>query len=193
MRKIISIAMLVSAALMLQGCVAAVIGLGAGTAKVATDPRTAGTQVDDTTLDSRISMKLKDEAEAEFFKDSRILASSYNGNVLLIGQATSQNVIDRAAAITQNVDGVNKLYNQIRLGDKANALTVADDSWITTKVKAALVANKETKARDIKVITEDGEVFLLGIVTPAEGKLAADIASKVSGVKLVTTIFTYTE
>ncbi|WP_392560662.1 division/outer membrane stress-associated lipid-binding lipoprotein [Orbus mooreae] len=191
MKKIVLIAAIISSSVMLQGCVAAVVGMGAGATKVATDPRTTGTQVDDTTLDSKIGIKLKDEGD--YFKGSRVVASSYNGNVLLTGQAASQAVIDKAVSIVESVDGVKKLYNQMRISDTVGALTITDDAWITTKVKSALVANKDTKARDIKVITENGEVFLLGIVTPTDGRLAADIASKVSGVRLVTTIFTYSE
>lgn len=193
MKKIALITILISGTMMLQGCVAAFVGVGAGAAKVATDPRTTGVQVDDTTLDSKISMKLKDESQGDYLKGSRVVVSSYNGRVLLTGQAKSQAVIDKTIAITQGVEGVDKIYNQIRVGDVVNALTLTDDAWITTKIKSALVANKDTKARDIKVITEDGEVFLFGILTPEEGKLSADVASKVSGVKKVTTIFTYTE
>lgn len=191
MKKFAVIAMLISSTLMLQGCVAAVVGLGAGTAKVATDPRTTGTQVDDTTLDSKVGMKIKDERD--FFSGSRIVPSAYDGNVLLLGQAKSQVVINRAVELAQSVEGVKKVYNQIRIGDMVSAGTMATDTWITTKVKSSLIANKETKARDIKVITEDGEVFLIGIVSREEGRLASEIASKVSGVKLVTTIFTYSD
>lgn len=191
MKKIALIAILISSSLILNGCIAAVVGVGAGTAKVATDPRTMGTQVDDTTLDSRISMKFKNESD--YFSGSRIVASAYNGSVLLIGQAKSQSIINRAVELTASVEGVNKVYNQIRIGSIVSAATMADDAWITTKVKSSLIADKQTKARDIKVITEDGQVFLIGIVSTSDGRLAADIASKVSGVKLVTTIFTYSD
>ncbi|WP_392561509.1 division/outer membrane stress-associated lipid-binding lipoprotein [Orbus sturtevantii] len=189
MKKVVLIAMVITGSLILQGCVAAFLGAGAGVAKVATDPRTTGTQVDDTTLDSRISVRLKDESD--YFKGSRIVASAYDGNVLLIGQAKSQAVIDRAFELVQSVDGVKKIYNKIQVGKIISAGAMTDDAWITTKVKSSLIANKQTKARDIKVITEDGQVFLIGMVTAEDGRLAADIASKVSGVKLVTTIFTY--
>lgn len=191
MKKIALVAILISSSLMLNGCIVAAVGIGAGTAKVATDPRTMGTQVDDTTLDSRISLKFKNESD--YFKGSRIVASAYNGSVLLIGQAKSQLVIDRAVELTSGVEGVNHVYNQIRIGSIVSAATMADDAWITTKVKSSLIADSQTKARDIKVITEDGQVFLIGIVSTNDGRLAADIASKISGVKLVTTIFTYSD
>lgn len=189
MKKIIMIIMLSLSAFALQGCVAAVIGVGAAsTAKIASDPRTTGHQVDDAALDSKIGIKLKEETD--FFKGSRIVPSAYNGDVLLIGQASAKQS-KRAVEIAKNVEGIGKIYNQVRHIERISALTMGNDSKITLMVKTALVGNKETKARNIKVITENSEVFLIGIVTRNEGKLAADIASKVSGVKLVTTIFTY--
>lgn len=189
MKRITLCVLVVTGILMLQGCVAAVIGAGAGVAKIASDPRTAGKQVDDTAIDSKISLKIKNESD--YFKGSRIVVSSYNGNVLLIGQASSQSVIDRVVELANGVDSVEKIYNQIRIGNIISAGTMTNDAWITTNIKTKLIANKNTKARDIKVITENGEVFLLGIVTRYEGYTAGDIASRVSGVKLVTKIFTY--
>ncbi|MCT6876439.1 division/outer membrane stress-associated lipid-binding lipoprotein [Frischella perrara] len=189
MKRITLCVLVVTGILMLQGCVAAVIGAGAGVAKIASDPRTAGKQVDDTAIDSKISLKIKNETD--YFKGSRIVVSSYNGNVLLIGQASSQSVIDRVVELANGVDSVEKIYNQIRIGNIISAGTMTNDAWITTNIKTKLIANKNTKARDIKVITENGEVFLLGIVTRDEGYTAGDIASRVSGVKLVTKIFTY--
>ena len=189
MKRITLCVLVVTGILMLQGCVAAVIGAGAGVAKIASDPRTAGKQVDDTAIDSKISLKIKNESD--YFKGSRIVVSSYNGNVLLIGQASSQSVIDRVVELANGVDSVEKIYNQIRIGNIISAGTMTNDAWITTNIKTKLIANKNTKARDIKVITENGEVFLLGIVTRDEGYTDGDIASRVSGVKLVTKIFTY--
>ncbi|OCG00450.1 division/outer membrane stress-associated lipid-binding lipoprotein [Gilliamella sp. wkB112] len=189
MKKIALAAMLMSSILMLQGCVAAVIGAGAGaTAKVATDPRTAGTQVDDTTLNSRISLHLKDNGTS--FIGSRISVSTYDGNALLVGQANSEQ-IEKAESLTREVDGVKKVFNQIRIGEPVGAGTITNDAWITTKVKSQLILDSQTKARNIKVVTEDREVFLIGIVTPEEGKIAANIASKVKGVKKVITLYTF--
>ncbi|MCO6556074.1 MAG: divisome-associated lipoprotein YraP [Gilliamella sp.] len=191
MKKVSLIVMLISCALSLQGCVAAVIGVGAGaTAKVATDPRTAGTQVDDTTLSSRMGMKIKNNGP--FFIGSRIVTSAYGGNILLTGQANNEQV-EKAESLAYQVEGVKKVYNQIRIGEPVGAGTITNDTWITTQVKSQLVLDAKTKARKIKVVTENGEVFLIGIVTSEEGKVAAEIASKVRGVKKVITLYTYTE
>ena len=188
MKKFILVTALVTSTLMLQGCVAAVIGVGAGaTAKVATDPRTTGTQVDDTTLNTRMNNKLSENGP--FFIGSRISSSTYNGNIILTGQANAEQ-IEKAERLAYDVVGVKKVYNQIRTGEPVGAGTIANDMWITTKVKSQLTLNSKTKARNIKVVTENGEVFLIGIVSSEEGQEAATVASKVAGVKKVVTLFT---
>ncbi|MDF7670973.1 division/outer membrane stress-associated lipid-binding lipoprotein [Orbaceae bacterium ESL0721] len=191
MKNFTFITFLIMGVLMLQGCVAAaIIGAGAGTtAKVATDPRTTGTQVDDNTLNSRVNSKLKEGDD--IFSGARIVATAYNGNILLTGQANSVQSA-KAESLVSEVDGVHKIYNQIRSGAPVGVGTITNDAWITTKVKSQLVTNTDTKARNIKVVTENSEVFLIGIVADEkEGKAAADVASRVAGVKRVVTAFTF--
>ena len=192
MKRVALIAMLITGALMLQGCItAAIIGAGAtATAKVATDPRTAGTQVDDTTLNSRMGMKLKNNGPQ--FIGARIVSSTYGGDIILTGQANSEQ-IEKAESLAYEIEGVKKVYNQIRVSQPVGSGTITNDSWITTKVKSQLILNAKTKARNIKVVTENSEVFLIGIVTSEEGKAAAQLASQVYGVKKVITLFTYSE
>ncbi|MFQ0991044.1 division/outer membrane stress-associated lipid-binding lipoprotein [Gilliamella apicola] len=192
MKRVALIAMLITGALMLQGCItAAIIGAGAtATAKVATDPRTAGTQVDDATLNSRMGMKLKNNGPQ--FIGARIVSSTYGGDIILTGQANSEQ-IEKAESLAYEVEGVKKVYNQIRVSQPVGSGTITNDSWITTKVKSQLILNAKTKARNIKVVTENSEVFLIGIVTSEEGKAAAQLASQVDGVKKVITLFTYSE
>ena len=192
MKRVALIAMLITGALMLQGCItAAIIGAGAtATAKVATDPRTAGTQVDDATLNSRMGMKLKNNGPQ--FIGARIVSSTYGGDIILTGQANSEQ-IEKAESLAYEIEGVKKVYNQIRISQPVGSGTITNDSWITTKVKSQLILNAKTKARNIKVVTENSEVFLIGIVTSEEGKAAAQLASQVDGVKKVITLFTYSE
>ncbi|EXU74251.1 division/outer membrane stress-associated lipid-binding lipoprotein [Erwinia papayae] len=175
-------------ALMLQGCVAAVIGSAAVATKTASDPRTVGTQVDDGTLELRVSNALSKDQQIK--TDAHIVATAYQGKVLLTGQAPDATLASRAKQITMGVDGATEVYNEIRTSDKASFGTASSDTWITTKVRSQLLASDQVKSSNVKVTTENGEVFLLGLVTDAEGKAAADIASRVSGVKHVTTAFT---
>jgi len=188
MMKLISATAIVLTALMLQGCVAAVIGSAAVATKTATDPRTVGTQVDDGTLELRVSNALAKDDQIK--KEAHIVATAYQGKVLLTGQAPSADVANRAKQIAVGVDGATEVYNEIRTSEKASFGTASSDTWITTKVRSNLLSSDQVKSSNVKVTTENGEVFLLGLVTTAEAKAAADIASRVSGVKHVTTAFT---
>ncbi|AOV97921.1 osmotically-inducible protein OsmY [Edwardsiella hoshinae] len=180
--------LLVLSALLLQGCVAAVIGSATMATQAASDPRSVGTQVDDGTLEARISNALSKDAQLK--KEARVVVTAYQGQVLLTGQAPSQELINRAKQIAMGVEGTKAVYNEIRRGNPVSLGTASADAWITTKVRSQLLASDQVKSTNVKVTTENGEVFLLGLVTPKEGQAAAQIASRVSGVKHVTTAFT---
>lgn len=181
---------LLCTALMLQGCVGAVVvGTAAVATKIATDPRTVGTQVDDGTLEARVANALAKDQQLK--KEARIVNTAYQGKVLLTGQAPTPELTERAKQIAMGVDGATEVYNEIRQGQPVSLGRASMDTWITTKIRSQLLASDAVKSSNVKVTTENGEVFLLGLVTNAEGKAAAEVASKVNGVKHVTTAFTY--
>ncbi|HCB8743235.1 TPA: divisome-associated lipoprotein YraP [Escherichia coli] len=180
-------AVVLTSALLLQGCVAAaVVGTAAVGTKAATDPRSVGAQVDDEVLELRVSSALsKDE---QIRKEARISEIAYQGRVLLIGQSPDRESA-RARQIALGVDGVQEVYNEIRQGTPVSPVIMAGDAWLTTKIRSQLLTSARVKSSSVKVVTENSEVFLLGLVTEQEGRAAADIASRVSGVKRVTTAF----
>ncbi|HHF5300211.1 TPA: division/outer membrane stress-associated lipid-binding lipoprotein [Haemophilus influenzae] len=183
------LAILLGATIFLQGCVAAVIGGGAVAAKVATDPRTTGTQIDDETLEFKVENAV--EKDAQIKAEGRVNAVSYNGRVLLIGQVPNSDVKDTATALAKGVEGVNEVYNELTVSPKISFEQISKDSWLTTQVKSKMFVDGRVKATDVKVISENGEVFLLGNVTQSQANAAADIASKISGVKKVIKVFKY--
>jgi osmotically-inducible protein OsmY len=188
MKAITPLAVLISA-LLLQGCVGAVVvGSAAVATKSATDPRTVGTQVDDSTLELRVNSALSKDEQIK--KEARINVTAYQGKVLLAGQSPTPDLSSRAKQIALGVDGAAEVYNEIRIMPPVGLGTASSDTWITTKVRSQLLTSDQVKSSNVKVTTENGEVFLLGLVTEREGKAAADIASRVSGVKHVTTAFT---
>lgn len=188
MKALTPLVMLVSA-LLLQGCVGAVVvGSAAVATKTATDPRTVGTQVDDGTLELRVSNALNKDEQLK--NDARLSVTAYQGKVLLTGQAPGSELSARAKQIAMGVDGAVEVYNEIRNGQPVGLGTASNDTWITTKVRSQLLGSDQVKSSNVKVTTENGEVFLLGLVTEREGRAAADIASRISGVKHVTTAFT---
>ncbi|MDF3828564.1 MULTISPECIES: division/outer membrane stress-associated lipid-binding lipoprotein [unclassified Pseudocitrobacter] len=189
MKAFSPVAVLISA-LLLQGCVAAaVVGGAAVGTKAATDPRTVGTQVDDGTLELRVNTALSKDEQIK--KEARINVTAYQGKVLLVGQAPNTGLAAQAKQIAMGVEGTTEVFNEIRQGAPISLGTASTDTWITTKVRSQLLTTDQVKSSNVKVTTENGEVFLMGVVTDREGKAAADIASRVSGVKRVTTAFTY--
>ncbi|QSX34045.1 BON domain-containing protein [Shewanella avicenniae] len=175
----------------LTGCAGAMM---AGTVKGAVmlnDERSIKTQLDDTNTDFVIDSKLRSNDELR--SQSHITGVSMNGNVLLIGQAPSSRLRDLAINIVQSLKLGGKIHNQIRIGNPISFTTRSNDSWITTKVKGRMLNDKVLDMTKIKVVTENGEVFLLGLVSREQGDLAADIASKTAGVRKVIKVFEYVE
>lgn len=188
--RLIPIFAIVISTILLQGCIgAAVVGSAAVASKSASDPRTVGQQVDDSTLEARVSGQLN--KDKEITGKARIIATAYKGNVLLTGQTPDMSWAERAKQIASNVDGTVSVYNEVRSGEPVDLGTASKDTWLTTKVKSKILASDSVKSGSVKVITENGEVFLLGVLTRQEGDAAAKIASETDGVRRVTTAFTY--
>lgn len=145
--------------------------------------------MDDGTLELRVSSALSKDEQIK--KETRINVTAYQGKVLLVGQSPNSELSARAKQIAMGVEGTTEVYNEIRRGQPIGTGTASNDTRITTKVRSQLLTSDQVKSSNVKVTTENGEVFLLGPVTEREGKAAADIASRVSGVKRVTTAFTY--
>lgn len=176
----------------LQGCItAAVVGGAAAATKVATDPRSAGRQLDDETLEEKVAYNLNKDAQLK--EEARVNVVGYNGKVLLIGQAPNETSKDTAKNIAAGVEGVSQVYDEIRIGEKIGFAQISQDSWITTKIKSQLLANSEVKATEVKVITENGEVFLMGNLSNEQANAAAEVARNVSGVSKVVKVVTYAQ
>tara|TARA_B100000900_G_scaffold301197_1_gene259774 strand:- start:101 stop:757 length:657 start_codon:yes stop_codon:yes gene_type:complete len=172
----------------LHGCYFPVVATGmVATAVAVTDRRTPGTLLEDETIELK-SMKemasvLKDKKKAS------VSATSYNRAVLLTGWVPNPQVSREVARVVANIDNVRDVINEIRIGPKSTARTFARDSLITAKIKASFIDERKLNSNAVKVKTETGAVFLMGIVTQREADLAADIASRVVGVKKVVKVF----
>ena len=191
--KRFSLALVMGASfLSLQGCVAtAVVTTAAVATKVATDPRSAGTQVDDEVLEEKVAYNLNNDAQLK--EEARVNVVAYNGKILLIGQAPNESVVESAKNIAAGVEGVTDIYNEIRVGEKIGVGQISTDSYITTMVKSKLLVNSEVKSTDVKVITENGEVFLMGKLDAQQADAAAEVARNVTGVNKVIKVITYAQ
>lgn len=179
------------ATLSLSGCIAPLVmgaSVGAAGTAVVYDRRSLDTIKMDQTIDYNIENALyADDAPT---KAGHIGAFAYDHTVLLVGQAPDATAQQFAETTAKKTDHVTRVYNEITVGPNTSATTRATDSWITTKVKAALLAEKNLKSGQFKIATEDSVVFILGKASNVQARLAASIASKITGVTRVVKIIT---
>ncbi|KKN69097.1 hypothetical protein LCGC14_0444750 [marine sediment metagenome] len=174
---------------LLQGCAAAVVAGTASAVTAANDRRTIGSQIDDNNIEIKASIALSEVERLEKF--ANISAVSVNGIVLLVGQVANEEMRNEAQRTIEGVSGIRKIQNQIRIGSNIGITTQTHDSWLTSKVKAQLLTAKDISSNNIKVVTENAEVFLMGLVSDSESTQAVNIARNVSGVERVVKVFEY--
>jgi len=174
---------------LLQGCVPVMVaGAVGGTALVATDRRSVGAQADD----EAIELKISNAINSQYGEKVHAIATSYNGIVLLSGEVPTPEIFTSIGNLAKNTDKVRLVHNELAVGPNADMSVRSNDTFITSKVKTRFVeANKEFSATHVKVVTQRGIVYLMGIVTRGEGAAAARVASTTSGVVRVVTLFEY--
>ena len=177
----------------LSGCVGAVlVGGAAAGAAVAHDRRSAGTIVDDQSIEMKISYDLENNASVP--PSSHINVTSYNYAVLLTGEVPTEQVSELAENTARQTNKVDRVYNELAISPSSSLGSTSTDAWITTKVKAALVhvdGLPEFDPSQVKVVTERGVVYLFGLLTPAEAEATTNTARRVDGVQKVVTLFEY--
>ncbi len=178
--------------LMLQGCAPIVI-TGATTAvtTIASDRRTTGTVIEDEAIELKSGLALSGEKELN--KRVHINVTSYNTSVLVSGEAPTEE--DRQAVIdlVKTVEKVSNVYDEITIAAPSSLLSRSADSVITGKVKAKFVAEKDLSSFHVKVVTENGVTYLMGLVSREEGDKATEIARQTGGVQKVVKLFEYRE
>jgi osmotically-inducible protein OsmY len=180
---------LVLGAGMLSGCVGVVLGGAAGGASVVNDPRTAGSQVEDESIELKSGNALRGHKDLN--QQVHINVTSYNQVVLLTGEAPTEDMRTQVFALVKGIEKVRTVHNEITIAAPSPLTSRTSDSWLTTSVKTKIVAEKDLNAIRIKVVTEAGTVYLLGLVSQREGDLAAQIASQTAGVQRVVKLFEY--
>jgi osmotically-inducible protein OsmY len=182
-------AMLAAAvAVPLGGCVPMVVaaGVGAG-AMVAGDRRSAGVQLDDQSREFRITT----EAGTRWGNDIHLNVTSYNGVVLLTGEAPSAQVSGEIGRLASAQGGVKRVENALVVGPVSDLGARSNDTLITSKVKARFVEAGKFDINTVKVVTERSVVYLLGIVKRSEAADAAELAATTAGAARVVKVFDY--
>lgn len=186
--RIASALLLVSSLPAIQACVPliAATGIGAG-ALIIADRRSSGSYLDD----ESIGWKVEERIVQKFGSETHVNAVSYNRNVLLIGEvpdAATKAQVGRLAGEIVNVKGV---VNEVVIGPASSAKSRANDTYLTSKIKARFVEANKFSANHVRVHASAGTAFLVGIVTRKEADDAAQIAATTSGVEKVVRVFEY--
>ncbi len=177
---------------LLQGCGALLLG-GATAASVAHERRGSRTVLEDEYTERSVAQLLTDNPDID--RHSRIATTSYNHWVLLTGQAETQHIRDRFAQKVARLPRVRKVIDEVTIGPSASFARESEDALITSRVKLALtkIDLPGFDPTRVKVVTEAGSVFLMGLVYPREAKAAAEKARYVPGVTKVVKIFEHIE
>jgi len=175
--------------LLLQACVPAVVGGAAVGAAAAHDRRTFGAIVDDQNIELKAAANIGMDAELK--KLVHVNVTSMNGIVLLTGEAATTEARDQVLTQVRAVNGVRRITNELRIAEPSSFGSRSKDSLITSAVKSRFLVSKDLDPSRVKVVTEASVVYLLGLVTQAEGDLAADHAATIDGVERVVKVFEY--
>ena len=177
---------------LLYGCAAAVVGGAATGATAVHDRRTVGTFIDDEGIELKARLAIFDDKELN--SQIHINIISINGVVLLVGQAPTEAMRQKAAELVSTVPKVRLIHNEMTVAAPNSYMTRSSDSLITAKVKAKLLTIKGHENFDptrVKVVTENGIVYLMGILTHAEADTVTDTAREVGGVQKIVKLFEY--
>jgi osmotically-inducible protein OsmY len=176
-----------AASLFITGCAGVAIGGAATTAVVHQDARTTGTFVEDQAIEFKALKALRDDVELK--EQTHIGVTSYNQVVLLTGQAPTEDLRSRAIKLVSEITKVRHIHNEITIAAPSSMMSRTNDGVLTTKVKSKLFASDDLSGLQIKVVSEAGTVYLMGLVSNEVGDTAAQIASTTGGVQRVVKLF----
>ncbi len=172
-------------ATLLAGCFpAAVVGVGAGALMVA-DRRITETYLADEAIEMRASSRIGEK----FGSEAHVNVTSYNRMLLLTGEVPTAEAKAELGKIMATVPNVKSVSNEVLVAPASTIAGRSTDTYTTSKVKARFVDYNKFAANKVKVVTEWGTVFLLGLVTQREADEAVDIARTTGGVQKVVRLF----
>jgi osmotically-inducible protein OsmY len=186
-RPLAAIALAGALTAILQGCVGVVVGGAVVGGLAATDRRTLGAQ----TEDKEIALKANARMPSVVGDAGHVDITSYNRKVLLTGEVKDEKAKQAVEQEVKQISGVQGIMNELEIIGVSNFGSRSNDMFITSKISATFLNEKELNVNSIKVVTERGTVYLLGRVTQHEGQVAADLVSGVSGVTRVIKMFEY--
>ena len=185
--RLATLSLVLSLTPLLQGCFP-VVAAGVGSAAmVAVDRRQPDVMLGDErielTASQRISVAVKDQAHVN--------VTAFNQTLLITGEAISAKIKADIDKIVAEIPQVKSVVNELQVAGPSSFSARSNDTYLTGRVKAAFITGNKFSANDVKVVTEDGVVYLLGMVTRKEADDATEVARAIGGVKKVVRVFEY--
>ena len=184
--KMLSIA-LAALTVLSAGCVPLVLGGAAAIVTVAEDRRSPGTFVDDEGMEKQALLRVK----SRFGGQVHVNITSYNRQLLVTGEAVTEDVKRGVEEEVSTVKGIKRVFNEMSVRSLAGVIAVSNDTRLTTIVKTRFLDARRFQANHVKVVTEASVVYLLGLVKKSEAEAATQLASTTRGVVRVVRLFEY--
>lgn len=171
----------------LTACVPVIVGGAAVGGSMAADRRTSGTYIEDQAIELKASKVIADSLKEKVHAN----ITSFNRQVLITGEVWDEVSKKKAESLVKPIENVLSIQNYLVIGPSSSLSTRTNDVYITSKVKANFLTANKFSANYVKVTTENGTVYLMGLVTHKEGDDAAEITRNLGGVKSVVKVFEY--
>ncbi|WP_346832518.1 BON domain-containing protein [Pseudomonas abietaniphila] len=152
--------------------------------------RTFGSKIDDSLIETKVAVNIA-KASPDLDNNSHIVVTSFNGVVLLAGQTPRADLKQLAEQTASQVQKVKKVNNELQVIAPSSILARSNDAWLTSKIKTEMLTDSAIPGSRIKVVTENGIVYLLGLLTQAEATRATNLVQGVSGVQKIVKLFEY--
>jgi len=190
MKLLTSISLILFSAYLLSACTAAVVGGAVVGTSVVLDKRTTGDYVEDQNIKAKYThLYYQDD---ELTEHTHINVTSYNRQLLITGEAPTEQQKQKLSKIANKIKNVRKYFNEVIISAPSSMSTRTNDSYLTSKIKTSIFTSmNELDGAQVKVVTENGSVFLMGLVTRKQANQITEITRTTNGVKRVIKLFEY--
>jgi osmotically-inducible protein OsmY len=186
----IRLTLLLVASIALSGCASTISATRDQPIRDNQGTRTLGSTMDDSLIETKVAVNIA-KAHPDLDEKSNIVVVSFNGVVLLAGQTPRAELKDLAGKAAGSVQKVKTVHNELQVGAPSSLLARSNDALLTASIKTRLLTYTDIPGSRIKVVTENGVVFLMGLVTRQEAQRTGNAVARVNGVQKIVKVFEY--
>jgi len=192
MKTVTTRLILLTLTLAVSGC-STIVSKTTGDQPVGTDKteRSFGRFIDDELIETYIGANLLKADPG--YQSAHLRVVSFNGIVLLVGQVKSEQLLAEAAQIASQVRNVKRVHNELTVSGPISIPARTNDQWLKTKIKSSMLATNDINPLEVKVVVENGIIYLMGLVGKPQADLAVKISRQTYGVQKIVKVFEYTD